>query len=114
MHNKNLCYRMNDELLSVLVNLAFIEVEDDNIRLENKRGLVKSSISLKSFLQFLNNEYGILVHQGPKRADPALRDQACDDNLKAIKRRLQAMGYLTEMTDEFNAQRLRNPRYLSL
>lgn len=114
VHNKNLCYRMNDELLSVLVNLAFIEVEDDNIRLENRSGLVKSSISLKGFLQFLNNEYGILVYQGPSWADPALRDQACDDNLKAIKRRLQAMGYLTEMTDEFNAQRLRNPRYLSL
>ena len=54
------------------------------------------------------------MHQGPKRADPVLRDQACEDNLKALKRRLQAMGYLTEMTDEFNAQRLRNPRYLSL
>lgn len=104
---KNWRYYLPDELLSVLVQQAFITRPMTD--LTRTDGHLRSKLSLSDFLTFLRENYGILIDRPPKDSDDPETRRAAADNLEALKLRLRQMGYFHLLSDDFAAQYLRNP-----
>jgi hypothetical protein len=94
---------MSDDLLAVLVQLAF--VEDPSGTLSNVT--LRPQIRLRDFLTFLESRFDVIVDRPPGFLDTASSRAAAFENLEALKRRLREMGYFRELSDDFTAQYLR-------
>ena len=102
---RNWRYSMSDELLSVLVQQSFIiHNQNDPLSFE-----LSERISLDSLLKFLENNYGILINRPPAGRNETTDHKSAANNLDALKKRLQQMGYFEALSDDFAAQYLRNP-----
>lgn len=103
---RNWRYAMSDDLLDALVQRALIhELGPDG--LADVR--VRDRLRLSEFLDFLAERYGVLVDRPPDFLDDAHARAAASRNLEALRRRLRQMGFFEELSDDFNAQYLRNP-----
>ena len=99
-------YAMSDDLLDALVRRALIP-ELDAGGLANVR--VRNRLRLSEFLQFLADRYAVVVDRPPSFLDDAHARAAASTNLESLRRRLRQMGFFEELSDDFNAQYLRNP-----
>jgi len=97
-------YYMSDFLLEVLVQLCTVLPEyNDGHRFPRQVTLVR-------FLEFLRNRYGILIDQPPEWIRSTENIAGAKQNFEVLKRRLRQMGLFLDLSDDFNAQRIR-PRY---
>ena len=98
-------YAMSDDLLGALVQLAF--AQDLGNRLD--RVALRPRLSLRDFLAWLEERFGVVVARPPAGSDGASNRAAAKENLEALKRRLRQMGFYEDLSDDFTAQYLRNP-----
>jgi hypothetical protein len=98
---RNWRYSLSDELLLVLVQLAFAD------RLGAKPP--GSRLPLREFLTYLENNYGLIVDRPPEFLDTTMARAGSRDNLAAFKRKLRQMGFFDELSDDFSAQYLSMP-----
>jgi hypothetical protein len=99
-------YVMSDDLLVVFVQLALIQFDPmdiQSIRLAPR-------ISLRDFLTFLEERFGILVDRPPHFMDSTATRAAAQNNLEALKRRLRQMGLFEALSDDFTAQYITAPK----
>lgn len=105
---KNWRYYLTDELLNVLVQQSFVVRPVTNY-VEGSTAHLRTKISLQAFLDFLRDNYGILIDRPPRDSDDPETRRAAAENLEALKSRLRQMGYFQLLSDDFTAQYLRNP-----
>jgi hypothetical protein len=103
-------WHLGGRLLEVLVQLSVLKVDETE---EGKR-FHSEDILVEDFLGWIERRYGFVI--GPSVTDPDRRPvtldqhQAYRDNVKALKDRLREIGFYDDLSDAFNAQRIR-PRY---
>jgi hypothetical protein len=98
-------YVMSDDLLGTLVHVIAAETPTAI------RSADGSSVKLpmSSFLESLENRFGIIVDRPPSFLDDAEARAAARANLQAMKRRLREMGFFSDLSDDFGAQHLTVP-----
>ena len=103
-------WHLGGRLLEVLVQLAVLRFGET----EAGRHFHSEDILVEDFLHWIERRYGLVI--GPSITDPEQRPVTLDqhrayrENLKALKDRLREIGFYDDLSDAFNAQRIR-PRY---
>jgi hypothetical protein len=97
-------YAPGNDLLAILVQLAAARQSYDGGRSDGR-------ISLRGFLQFLEQRFGMLVDRPPREASGPEYNAAARDNLRALQRRLQQMGMFDDLSDDFTVQQLQAPYF---
>jgi len=110
-------YYMSDSLLEVLVQLCTVLPEYSGARLNQHASaheqLNPRQVTIVRFLKFLRDRYGILIDQPPEWLRNTENIAGAKQNFEALKRRLRQMGLFLDLSDDFNAQRIR-PRYTKI
>lgn len=97
-------YAPSNDLLAMLVQLAAVDIPN------GKKGIFEPElISLRDFLGWLEERFGILVDQPPEGYSGAEYVAAAQENLRAMLSRLQQMGVFRDLSDDFTVQRLTPP-----
>ena len=68
------------------------------------KNLSPEPFSLRNFLSFLRQRYGLLINRPPKDMADAETLAASSANLQALKDRLRNMGLFQDLSDDFTAQ----------
>jgi hypothetical protein len=104
--NRRQCWRYapGNDLLAILVQLAAARQADAGGRRDGR-------ISLRGFLQFLEQRFGMIVDRPPAEFRGPEYNAAARDNLRALQRRLQQMGMFSDLSDDFTAQQLQAPYF---
>lgn len=103
-------WHLGGRLLEVLVQLAVLHSEETG----SGRRFYSEDLLIDDFLPWIERRYGFVI--GPSVTDPGRRPVTLDehrayrDNVKALKDRLREIGFYDDVSDAFNAQRIR-PRY---
>ena len=90
----------SDVLLAALIAVIFAR------RLGGKPHV---ELPLETVLTELETKFGLLVGRPPNGFDSAESRSAAASNLEAFKYRLQLLGAFEGLSDDFSAQRVRNP-----
>lgn len=69
----------------------------------------RAEMSIAELLEQFERRFGLLIDRPPKGMDSAEHRAAAAQNLEAFKYRLQLLGAFDGLSDDFNAQRVRNP-----
>jgi hypothetical protein len=103
-------WHLGGRLLEVLVQLAVLHFEET----ESGKRFYSEDILVEDFLHWIERRYGFVI--GPSVTDPDRKPVTLDEhrayreNVKALKDRLREIGFYDDLSDAFNAQRIR-PRY---
>jgi hypothetical protein len=103
-------WHLGGRFLEVLVQLAVLRFEDTG----SSKRFYSEDILIEDFLHWVERRYGFVI--GPSVIDPERRPITLDqhrayrENLRALKDRLREIGFYDDVSDAFNAQRIR-PRY---
>jgi hypothetical protein len=103
-------WHLGGRLLEVLVQLAVLHSEETGAG----RRFYSEDLLVDEFLHWMERRYGFVI--GPSLTDPDRRPVTLDEhrayreNVKALKDRLREIGFYDDLSDAFNAQRIR-PRY---
>jgi hypothetical protein len=100
-------YAPSNDLLAVLVQLAAARLGSLGEERSNPQDL--RPITLREFLQFLEQRFGILVDRPPHPFAGADYAAAARDNAQAMLGRLRQMGIFRDLSDDFTVQRLHPP-----
>jgi len=88
-----------------LVQIAVLEQEGQG----QSSHFVSRPILIDDFISWMKERYGLVVM--PDWAHASIEDnQAFNENLKNLKRRLREIGFYTDLSDAYNTQTIR-PRY---
>lgn len=93
-------YAPKDGLLSALLASLFIAPGRSN---------ALRSLPFEKVLSQLEDRFGLLIARPPAGMGGAENRAAVEENLAAFKRRLQLLGVFDGLSDDFSAQRVRNP-----
>jgi len=93
-------YAPSDVLLSSLLSVIFSRPGGAAPRAE---------MSIAAILQALERRFGLLIDRPPRGMDSAENRAAAAQNLESFKYRLQLLGAFDGLSDDFSAQRVRNP-----
>ncbi len=105
-NRKSWRYAPTNDVLAVLVQLAAVRLGKPT---KQENGESVQPIRLQDFLQFLEEQFGILVDRPPAPFEGAEYTAAARDNLRAMLRRLRQMGIFRDLSDDFTVQRLHPP-----
>ncbi len=103
-------WRLGGRLLEVMVQLAVLKYDDN----DTGKSFYSDDVLVEDFLTWIEHRYGFVI--GPSVTDPELRPVTLDEhrayreNVKGLKDRLREIGFFDDLSDAFNAQRIR-PRY---
>ena len=100
-HKSTWKYRISDDLLTSLLLTAFANNEITRNR---------QQMPIRELLDFLRDEFGLLIAEPPTSLDNASNRAAASDNREAFVRRLQLLGVFRGLSDDFDAQDVRCPR----
>lgn len=93
-------YAPKDGLLSALLASLFVIPG---------RSSALPSLPFEKVLRQLEDRFGLLIARPPSGMGSAENRAAVEENLAAFKRRLQLLGVFDGLSDDFSAQRVRNP-----
>jgi hypothetical protein len=97
---------MGSRLLEFLVQIAVLEQEGEG----PSSRFVSRPILIDDFITWMKERYGLVIM--PDWPDASIdHNQAFNENLKNLKRRLREIGFYTDLSDAYNTQTIR-PRYL--
>lgn len=94
-------YALTNELLSILVHAALAN--------GGPNGTSVARMSLRDFLQTLEERYGILIDKPPAFDRSVEASEAARRNLSAFKVRLRQIGVFRSLSDDFGAQYIHRP-----
>lgn len=103
-------WHLGGRLLEVLVQLSVLRFEESLVG----KGFWSEDILIEDFLHWIERRYGFVI--GPSVTDPQRRPVTLDqhrayrENVTALKDRLREIGFYDDLSDAYNAQRIR-PRY---
>jgi hypothetical protein len=103
-------WHLGGRLLEVLVQLSVLRFEDT----ATGRRFYSEDLLVDDFLHWVERRYGFVI--GPSITSDELRPVTLDEtrayreNVIALKNRLREIGFYDDLSDAFNAQRIR-PRY---
>jgi hypothetical protein len=103
-------WHLGGRLLEVLVQLGVLRSDETGAG----RRFYSEDLLVDEFLHWVERRYGFVI--GPSVTDPDRRPVTLDEhrayreNVKALKDRLREIGFYDDLSDAFNAQRIR-PRY---
>ncbi len=95
-------YYLGSELLETLVQVSVLDYQHGHLK---QRG-----ITIKDFVEWLKNRYGILIDEYGETVENAEIAQAMSKNYGALKDRLRQLGFYADLSDASNSQRIQ-PRY---
>ncbi len=96
-------YYLGSELLETLVQVAVVH--------QDKYGQLKTSgVTIKDFVVWIKNRYGLLIDEYGEPIENAEMAQALNKNYNALKDRLRQLGFYADLSDASNSQRIQ-PRY---
>ena len=93
-------YAPSDLLLASLLSVIFTRPGG---------GAPQAQMGIAEVLDQLNIRFGLCIDQPPAQLDTAENRAAASANLEAFKYRLQLLGAFDGLSDDFSAQRVRNP-----
>lgn len=93
-------YAPSDLLLSSLLSVIFTRAGG---------GAPQAEMGIAALLAQLHDRFGLLIDRPPTQMDTAENRAAASTNLEAFKYRLQLLGAFDGLSDDFSAQRVRNP-----
>jgi len=93
-------YAPKDALLTALLASLFVMP---------RRAKALPSLRFEQVLSLLESRFGLLIARPPSDMNDAANRAAAEQNLEAFKRRLQLLGVFDGLSDDFSAQRVRNP-----
>jgi hypothetical protein len=96
-------YTMSNELLNALVHVA---LADFGQVIGGKREAA-TRLSLRTFLQWLRDRFGILLNVAPSADSSNEAVQAANVNFDSLKTRLKQIGVFQDLSDDFQAQYIR-------
>ena len=105
-NRRSWCYAPSNDLLALLVQLAAVRLAPPNATADQK---VVAELTLRDFLAFLDERFGIIIDRPPQQLRGAEYHAAARDNLRAMLARLRQMGMFSDLSDDFTAQRLQPP-----
>lgn len=103
-------WHLGGRFLEVLVQLAVLQREDT----QGASHFYSEDVLIEDFLHWIERRYGFVI--GPSITTPSERPvtleqhRAYRQNVQALKDRLREIGFYDDLSDAFNAQRIR-PRY---
>lgn len=103
-------WHLGGRLLEVLVQLAVLRFDEG----PTGKSFYSEEILIEHFLHWVERRYGFII--GPSVTDPSKQPVTLDEhrayreNVRALKERLREIGFYDDLSDAFNAQRIR-PRY---
>jgi hypothetical protein len=100
-HKSTWKYRISDDLLTSLLLAAFAN---------NQVAQIRQQMPIRELLDFLREEFGLLIAEPPAAYDNASSRAAASYNREAFVRRLQLLGVFRGLSDDFEAQDVRCPR----
>ena len=93
-------YAPSDKLLASLLATVFAR---------QGGGPAYAEMTITSVLQQFENRFGLLVNRPPSGSNSAETRAAAAENFEAFKYRLQLLGVFEGLSDDLDAQRVRNP-----
>lgn len=93
-------YAPSDTLLASLLSVAFAR---------QGGGPAQAELTIESVLAQFERRFGLLVNRPPAALATAENRAAAAKNFEAFKYRLQLLGVFDGLSDDLNAQRVRNP-----
>jgi hypothetical protein len=99
-------YAPTNDLLAVLVQIAAARYSVPAAPGEPEQ---VQPLRLQTFLQFLEERFGIIVDRPPAPFEGAEYVAAARENLRAMLSRLRQMGIFRDLSDDFTVQRLHPP-----
>lgn len=93
-------YVPSDQLLASLLAVLFTRTGG---------AAPQAEMGIDALLAQLNTRFGLLIDRPPADMDTAENRAAASANLEAFKYRLQLLGAFDGLSDDFSAQRVRNP-----
>lgn len=97
-------YAPSNDLLATLVQLAAVDIPKWNHEAPRPQ-----PITLRAFLDWLEERFGFLVDRPPEGFAGADAVAAAQGNVRAMLRRLRQMGIFRDLSDDFTVQRLTPP-----
>lgn len=97
-------YAPSNDLLALLVQLYAVQGQR-----WSWEAPAPQSVSLRDFLMWLEDRFGMLVDRPPDQFSGSEHHAAARDNLQAMLRRLRQMGIFRDLSDDFTVQRLVPP-----
>ncbi|MCA9948059.1 MAG: hypothetical protein KDE48_00295 [Anaerolineales bacterium] len=96
---------ISSHLLEVLVQIAVLDITSKN----GKKAFYSRPILIDEFVTWLKDRYGFTIV--PNWPDASIKDyEAFNTNMRHLKDRLREIGFYTDLSDAYNAQKIR-PRY---
>jgi hypothetical protein len=96
-------YTMSNELLSALVHVALADFGQPGTGKKEPA----TRLSLRTFLQWLKDRFGILISAAPSFDSSTEAVQSASVNFEAFKARLKQIGVFQDLSDDFQAQYIR-------
>ncbi len=98
-------FSLESGLLETLVQIAVLKPDA-----QAQGGFVSQNVLLDEFIGWLRTRYGFVVYAPAHREVPPEEHEAWRENERELRRRLQQIGFFTDLSDAYNSQTLR-PRY---
>jgi len=95
-------YYLGSELLETLVQISVLDYQHGFLKQRGK--------TIKDFVEWLKNRYGILIDEYGEAVENAEIAQAMSKNYDALKDRLRQLGFYADLSDASNSQQIQ-PRY---
>jgi hypothetical protein len=97
-------YTMSNELLSALVHVALAGFGKNG----SEKREPATRLSLRTFLQWLQHRFGILISTAPRFDRSMEAVQSASGNFDSFKTRLKQIGVFQDLSDDFQAQYIRH------